>query len=232
MTWEICSWARSVLPNTFAEADLLHKGLGITKGNITVIPNGVDKRFAGGDPSLFKKKYGVEKFILNVGHIGHARKNVLSLIRALGQIDHPAVIIGRIIKGTYGDACVREAAQHKHIVLIEGLDNSSELLASAYAACDVFVLPSMFETPGIAALEAGLAGAKIVITPHGGTREYFQEMAHYVDPGSISSIRDGIVRALDTPKSPHLSDHIRRQYLWSRVAEDTAGIYRRTLGHE
>jgi len=43
------------------------------------------------------------------------------------------------------------------------------MLASAYAACDVFVLPSMFETPGIAALEAGLAGAKIVITKYGGT---------------------------------------------------------------
>ena len=229
ITAEICSWAKKALPNTQAEADLLHKGLGVSKSKILVVPNGVDERFANGDRSLFKKKYGLDNFILNVGHIGHQRKNVLALINALGQIDHPAVIIGRIIKGEYGDACVREAGKYKHILLIDGLDNSSELLASAYAACDVFVLPSMFETPGIAALEAALAGAKIVITPYGGTREYFQNMATYVEPDSVKSIRDGITKALNEPRTSLLGDHIQREYLWTRIAEKTAQVYREVL---
>jgi glycosyltransferase involved in cell wall biosynthesis len=103
------------------------------------------------------------------------------------------------------------------------------MLASAYAACTVFVLPSMFETPGIAALEAGLAGAKIVITPHGGTREYFGEMADYVDPTSIDSIRNGIRTALQRPKTANLKDHIMREFLWQSVAAKTAAIYRKTL---
>ena len=229
VTAQICSWATKVLPNSLAEAALVRKGLGVDQSKIKVIPNGVDERFANGDPSLFKAKYGIDKFILNVGHIGHGRKNVLSLIRALAHIDHPAVIIGRIIDSEYGRACVREAASYRHILLIDGLENSSDMLASAYAACDVFVLPSMFETPGIAALEAGLAGAKIVITPYGGTREYFGGMATYVEPRSVESIREGIVKALNLPGTPTLSDRIRREFLWPRIAESTAQIYRDVL---
>jgi glycosyltransferase involved in cell wall biosynthesis len=231
LTADICSWAAHVLPNSEAESRLLLEGYDVPAAKLHVIPNGVDERFAHGDPDLFKNKYGVSDFILNVGHIGHGRKNVLNLIRALATIDHPAVIIGRIIRGEYGDACVREAARHKHIVLIDGLDNNSEMLASAYAASRVFVLPSMFETPGIAALEAGLAGANVVITPHGGTREYFGTMADYVEPGSIDSIREGILASLQKPKSPWLKEHIRREFLWQAVAAKTAAVYRKILEH-
>lgn len=227
---DMCSWATQVLPNTRAEAELVRRGFGIPAEKITVIPNGVEERFAHGDPSLFKKKFGLERFILNVGHIGHPRKNILSLIRALGGIDTAAVIIGRIVKSSYGEACVHEASKYKNILLIDGMDNSSELLASAYAACEVFVLPSQFETPGIAALEAGLAGAKIVITPHGGTREYFEDVAVYIDPASVNSIRDGIVQALALPKTDRLRERIRSQYLWQHVAAATSKVYRGILG--
>lgn len=230
LTDDICTWARKVLPNSNAEGSLLHESLGIPSSKIRMIPNGVDERFGHGDPALFTKRYGLEKFILNVGHIGHRRKNVLNLIRALGPIDHPAVIIGRFISGEYGEACRREAAKYKHILLIDGLTNDSEMLASAYTAADTFVLPSLFETPGIAALEAGLAGAKIVITPHGGTKEYFGEMAEYVDPHSVESIRKGIVLALQKKKDGRLREHIRREFLWQKVSERTAAVYKDVVG--
>jgi len=226
---DICGWAGKILPNTQAEADLVVEGLGIEKEKVTVIPNGVDERFLDANPTLFKNKYGLENFILSVGHTGHRRKNVLALIQALGKIDHPAVIIGRIVPGEYGDACVHEASKHKHILLIDSLENDSAMLASAYAACDVFVLPSLFETPGIAALEAGLAGAKIVITKYGGTSDYFGELADYVDPHSLNSIQTGILNSLGKTKNVALRDHIRKEFLWGCVAERTAEIYKDVL---
>lgn len=226
---DICGWSDEVLPNTHAEARMLVGALGVPQERVRVVPNGVDERFAYGDAALFRKKYGLDGFILNVGHPGHARKNILSLIQALAHIDHPAVIIGRIVKGEYGEQCVREAARHEHIRLIDGLDHDSDMLASAYAACDVFVLPSLFETPGIAALEAGLAGAKVVVTQHGGTREYFGDLATYVDPASVDSIQRGILRALKAPRSETLRDHIRKHYLWPRIAELTAAAYKEVL---
>jgi glycosyltransferase involved in cell wall biosynthesis len=226
ITSDLCTWSRLILPNTRDEARLITDGYGVGVAKVTVIPNGVDERFANADPALFRKTYGVDGFILNVGHTGHVRKNVLALIKALARIDHPAVIIGRIVRTPYGDACVVEAAKNKNILLIDSLDHDSEMLASAYAACDVFAMPSLFETPGIAALEAGLAGAKVVITPYGGTKEYFGTMAEYVDPHSVGSIREGIVRALQKKQDDCLRGHIRKEFLWPRVAEKTAAAYR------
>lgn len=231
-TRQICMWSNAVLPNTQEETGLIIHGLGIDESKVTVVPNGVEPRFASTTPSLFKKKYGVKNFILNVGHIGPPRKNVLGLIRALKAIDHPAVIIGKISKNHDGEECVREAAGNKNIILIEGLANNSKLLASAYAACDVFVLPSLFETPGIAALEAGLAGAKIVITPYGGTKEYFKDMVEYVEPHSVDSIRNGIFAALKKPKDDKLQKHIKANFLWKHVAQKTLEAYTSVLGHK
>lgn len=228
-TRQICDWSRGVAPNTRDEGRLLSEGLRIPSDKITVIPNGVEERFRYGDPSLFKKKYGVENFILHVGHIGPERKNVLNLIRALKQIDHPSVIIGRITDSDYARRCIAEARDAAQIKIIPGMDNDSDMLASAYAASAVFALPSMFETPGIAALEAGLAGAKIVITPNGGTRDYFGTMAEYVEYSSPESIRNGIVTALNSAKSDTLQRHIAGEFLWSRVAEKTLTFYQRSF---
>jgi glycosyltransferase involved in cell wall biosynthesis len=149
---EMCKWANAVLPNTKKEAELIELGLGVQKEKIYVVPNGVNERFLNADPSLFVKTYGISNFILNVGHIGPGRKNVLRLVRALNTIDKPAAIIGRMEAGKELDAIRKEAG--KHILLLDNIPNNSDMLASAYAACNVFVLPSLFETPGIAALEA------------------------------------------------------------------------------
>ena len=229
LTAEICRWASRIIPNTAAEAELMVRGYGIPAAAVSVVPNGVDERFAGGDPELFRRKYGLDDFVLNVGHVGPARKNTLALIQALGGIDHPSVIIGRVTRDAAGEACVREAARYRQILLLDRMENDSAMLASAYAACRVFVLPSLFETPGIAALEAALAGAQVVITPYGGTREYFEDMATYVDPYSVASIREGIQRELGAPPSERLREHVRQKFLWSRVAKLTAGIYRDVL---
>lgn len=224
-TRQICDWSRTVLPNTSAEKHLVTEGLGITPNKVSVIPNGVDGRFESGDPALFKKKYGIDNFILSVSHIGPERKNVLSLIRALKQIDHPAVIIGQVTDTPEAQQCLKEAYGSKNILIIDGLNNDSEMLASAYAAARVFVLPSLFETPGIAALEAALAGASIVITPYGGTKEYFGSMATYVDPYSVDAIRDGITTALNNAPNSNLRSHIKKEFLWSAVAQKTLDIY-------
>ena len=228
-TRDICEWSEQVLPNTRDEGTIISRGLGISPEKIRVIYNGVSERFLEADPALFEQKYGLKNFILSVGHIGPARKNVLALVRALAEIDRPAVLITRILNTGETPAVLEAAAQNKRLLIIDGLANDDPLLASAYAACDVFVLPSQFETPGRAALEAALAGAKVVITPHGGTRDYFADLAEYVDPFSIQDIRRGIEKALNTPKTPALKTHIAQHFLWDKIARDTVEVYREVL---
>ncbi len=226
----VCDWSNGVLPNTTKEAELVEKGFEIPSGKISVIPNGVDPGFYDADPDLFEKEYGLRNFILNVGHIGSKRKNVLSLIRAVKNIDRPVVIIGNIHQSVYAEQCLSEAAANPNIHIIESLPNNSPLLKSAYAACDVFALPSYFETPGIAALEAALGGAKIVITKYGGTEDYFGNNAEYVNPHSVASIAAGIESALSTPVNPELRNTILQKYSWRSVAEKTAEAYRNFVG--
>ena len=225
MMAEMCSWASLVAANTVDEARLFTEGIGVPEEKIRIVPNGVEPRFEKAKPSLFRKTFGAEKFILNVGHIGPERKNVFRLIQALESINHPAFIIGRIENTVEGKRCIELAKKNPRLTILDSIDHDSELLASAYAACDVFVLPSLFETPGIAALEAGLAGAKIVITPHGGSREYFGGLAEYVDPFSVKSIRDGIQIALIKQKDKQLRDKIKEEYLWSSVASHLVSVY-------
>ncbi len=227
MIRSICTWAKLVLPNTTHEAALVHEGFGIAQDKIHVVPNGVEERFYHADPSLFMETYGYKDFILNVGHIGPERKNVRRLIEALKEIDYPAVIIGRIEDSEAARDCLAEAKLNPRLQIIEYLPNHTDLLASAYAACDVFVLPGQFETPGIAALEAALAGAKIVATKYGGTTDYFGNHVEYIEPSSVASIRHGILTSLHKKKNNTLREHILANFTWDKVAEQLKATYER-----
>jgi len=226
---EMCGWASAVLPNTEEEAELFVQALGVARERVTAIPNGVEARFADGTAELFRTDKGLEGFILCVTHVGPERKNVRRLVEALEGIDHPAVIIGPVEQSPEGMKCVERAKRNPRLTFIEALPHSSPLLASAYAACDVFVLPSLFETPGIAAMEAALAGAKIVVTAYGGTREYFGGEAEYVNPASSGDIRRGILAALKKPKTGGLRERILQNFTWQRVAAQTKSVYESIL---
>ncbi|MGD1044417.1 MAG: glycosyltransferase family 4 protein [Bacteroidota bacterium] len=227
---EMCRWAEAITPNTTEEGNLFIDAFGVPKKNVIVVPNGVEERFAHAAPGLFEREYGIKNFILSVGHIGPERKNILRLIEALEHIDHPAAIIGRIEDTPSGRACLERASRNPRLLIVDAIPHDSMLLASAYAACDVFVLPSQFETPGIAALEAGLAGAKIVITPVGGTRDYFGNDAIYVEPTSIDNIAQGIQAALKNKKDNGLRTRIQKEFLWEMVGEKTKQVYENILG--
>ena len=226
---KICDWSKAILPNTDKEKLLIEEGLCINKKKVTIIPNGVEKRFLNGDPNKFIKKYGMKNFILNVGHIGVERKNTLFLIKALSKINHPSVIIGKVSNTKEGFQCLKEARKNKNLLLIHGLDHDSEMLASAYAAAKIFVLPAKYETPGIAALEAGLSGSNIIITKYGGTQYYFKKFATYINPYSIKELINAIENNLDKPKNDKLINHIKNNFLWDKVAKKTLNIYKKIL---
>ncbi|MCX7785849.1 MAG: glycosyltransferase family 4 protein [candidate division WOR-3 bacterium] len=224
---EICQLANIIVPNTKKERDLIQQSFGISPKKFQILPNGVDERFYNADPNLFIKQYGINNFILYVGHIGWGRKNLLSLLKVCQQIDHPLVLIGKVLENDYAQKCLAIIKSRPHTILIPGLNHNDPLLASAYSACDTFVLPSYYETPGLSALEAGLAGAKVVITKIGGTEEYFKDYAQYINPFSLDSLRQGLVKALEQKKRPELKEHIRSNYLWKVVAENLVEIYRK-----
>lgn len=225
----ICNSAERVLPNTIDEGNLLVEGMNVNRDKIQVIHNGVEKRFTEADASLFQKKYGLKDFILYVGHLGPDRKNGKNIIKALQQIDHPAVIIADMLHNEEGEWCRKEIEKSKNIKLIEWMNHDDPLFSSAYAACHTFILPTKYETPGRAALEAGLAGANIVITPNGGTKEYFAQHAEYPNPNSVESIITAIKISLDKKKTDELKKQILKNFIWEVITQKTADMYKQII---
>ena len=140
------------------------------------MPNGVLPSVGSASPEFFFRRCGTFPFVLSVGRI-EPRKNTLGLIQAAGRLELPLVIVGEAPPGfeRYEVEC-RRAADDRAIWLGR-LEHDDPLLASAYAAARVFALPSWFETPGLAALEAALAGCSVV------------DHALRVDPGVLRRSR-------------------------------------------
>jgi glycosyltransferase involved in cell wall biosynthesis len=222
---DTCHMSQHILPNTLAEAELIEKGFDISPQKISVVPNGVENRFTEADPELFHDTYKIRDFVLFVGTIGSRRKNVWRLIQALDQLGLDGVFIGNTLDNESGRKC-REAIQSRdQLHLIDPISHEDPMLASAYAASRVFILPSYYETPGIAAMEAALAGSAIAITERGGTREYFSKFAHYLKPESVTSIQEALHSAWQNPPGEQLKEHISRHFSWTTIAEKTANIY-------
>jgi len=217
-----------LIPNSASEADQLQRFFRVPQEKIAIIMNAVDAAFSEAKPDLFFEKYGLRDFVLCVGRI-EPRKNQLGMIRALSGAPVSFVLIGDPVKRypAYYDACRRVAG--KNVRFLEGFPHDSEILRSAYAACDTFLLASWLETPGLAALEAGLAGAKIVITREGATREYFQDFAAYVNPSDSTDIREKVIAMRRQPKTATLRDHIRQNFLWEHTAKKTLETYHKLL---
>ena len=213
-----------ILVSGIGEMNALAKDFKVNVKHIDILPVAVEDTFARASPDLFVEKYGINDFILYVGKIAR-RKNILNLIKAyrIINIDIPLVIIGHIGESDYYQQLIEYIKKYNltnRILIIPGLSHSSNLLASAYAASRVLVLPSFYETPGIAALEAALAGANIVITMYGTTMEYFRDYALYIDPFDVKDIAKKLRIAINMPRpNEALREYILNNFTYESVAK-------------
>ncbi|MFH1314607.1 MAG: glycosyltransferase [Candidatus Eisenbacteria bacterium] len=217
-----------LMANSRTEARLLARHFAVSYDKIAVIPNAADARFREASPDRFVEKYGLKDFVLVVGMF-ELRKNQLTLIRALKETGVPVVFIGVSPPPHrwYYELCRREATQE--MKFIDRIDHDDPLLASTYAAADTLVMPSWHETVGKVALEAGLAGAKLVVTTFCPIREYLGDLARYVHPGDERGLRKAVIESMASPKDFRVREHMGSDYLWDRVADLRLEAYGRLL---
>ncbi|GES52436.1 group 1 glycosyl transferase [Rhizobium sp. NBRC 114257] len=220
------SLADAIVTNGDVESDRISTILGLSRERFQTVRNACDPWFGEPvDPRLFRSAYEIHgPFVLNVGNI-EPRKNQLALIRAAKQAGKPLILLGHIRDAEYGEACLAEAGPNvRHL---GALDHDSPLLRSAYAACEVFCLPSTLETPGLAALEASAAGARLVITGEGSTREYFGDHALYVNSDDVEGIATALRKAGETPPSEQLRHYVNKNFTWNHAVEPLLELYHR-----
>lgn len=212
------SVASCLLPNSATESALLRRSFGPLGCPTVVVPNGVNPEFGS---RTDRERRGVAC----VGRI-EPRKNQLGLVRALRGTTYGLSLVGapapnhrRYLSRTLrcGGAGVRWLRGMPH-------EQARQVMSRAR----VHALPSWFETPGLASLEAAAAGCAVVVSDRGSTREYFGDDAQYCDPADLDSIRGAVARAWAAPPA-QLRERVLDNFTWAKAAERTLYAYHLAL---
>ncbi|MBN2518027.1 MAG: glycosyltransferase [Candidatus Altiarchaeota archaeon] len=162
-----------IAPSEWAKGEILARGI---RGNVEVVPNGIDtKKF---NPHVqtdeFLEKYSIpkgKKIVLFCGRL-HKKKSPETFARAAKEASGDAVFVV-VGKG---------ALEGKLKTITRGRDNviftgyvPEDLMPQAFAAADIFVMPSEMETQGLVLAEALASGAVGISTDVGSAREILSD---------------------------------------------------------
>ncbi len=142
-----------------------------------MIPHGVDlKRFHTGINSSFRQQHGIPEnafVVISVGTICYWHKRMDHVIKEVAPLtDIYLVIVGQESTDSAEIKALGQKLMGERIVFVS-LPHGE--LPQAYAAADVFVLGSLFETFGIVYIEAMAMGLPVICTNHTNQRSIVKE---------------------------------------------------------
>jgi glycosyltransferase involved in cell wall biosynthesis len=135
---------------------------------------------------------------LNVGTI-ETRKNVLSVIKAIKEIDTQLVIIGK--KTAYFSEVNKYIVENNltdKVIFLENVELKE--LAAIYRLASVFVYPSVFEGFGIPIIEALYSNTPVITSKGGCFPEAGGENSIYIDPLNPEELRIELSVLLANPE--------------------------------
>ncbi|AQS38756.1 glycosyltransferase [Shewanella psychrophila] len=209
---------------------------------VVFLPNGVDQqRFSSGDATAFTEKYHfakTDKIILCVSSFT-PQKNQETLLRAFAKThkqspDLKLVLIGVIYDQDYFDLLARltiELGVDEDVRFVCNLKFDDPSLANAYAAAELFVLPSLYEPFGIVVLEAWASGTPALCGNVGGLPSFVRngENGLFFDVESVDSLYQNMTDILqDRKRYNHLQNHALKAvetYSWQAITKRLASLY-------
>jgi SAM-dependent methyltransferase len=214
----------------FSHAEMRQMSLNLNRTRpFSLVYNAADDGIFGvHGPEGFIEAYGVKDFVISVGHV-EWRKNQLMLLYALRDCpDIPIVIVGARTDDEYYELCRLWA--HKNTLFIPQLKHRQ--LAGALAAARVHAQPSWIEGISLSAIEAAMCGCTPVVGDRAGEIEYYGHLGQYVNPGSLESIRRGVMTAYDghTPAvRAQTKELVTGRYTFKKAVDMTIDAYHQTL---
>lgn len=208
--------------------------LGVEPGHIDVVPNGIPaSAFEPGDAAGFRAthKLGEGPIVLFLARLAHD-KGLPDLVRAMPGIlrtdpDATLVVCGR----DAGARATAEAASRR-LKLGERVRFLGDIAdpRDAYAAADVFVLPSHYEAFGIVLLEAMAQHTPVVATTAGGMPEVVADTGIIVPPRSPNDLAIAVGSLLSDESYRQTlakKGHARaRGFLWNDIVARLEETYR------
>jgi len=231
---------------------------GIPDEKIVAIYNGVDtEKFNPDVPAGdIKEKYGLKdsKIVLFVGRVAPA-KGLEYLVKAANIIineknvkDMKFLIVGPF-KYMFSEGKARSDYAEKLMDLVRkySLQNNfiftdavpEDDLPMFYAACDVFVLPSVFEAFPMVLLEAMASGKPVIGSDVGGISEVIKdgENGFVFEPKNYEDLAKKILELIEDDKLREEMGGISRKiaekdFSWEKIAKDILQVYRGALVSE
>src|SRR5437660_2941781 len=184
--------ARVVTVSEFSRAEIA-AATGIGAGRVSVVPGGVDGRFAPDAPAATARRaLGRERpSVLTVATHG-ARKNLAALAPAAAALSERGVDL--VAAG--GRRGYLPAAQATPGLRALGYVEEA-LLPGLYAGADAFVLASRYEGFGLTCLEAMASGVPVVAAEAGALPEVCGGAALLVDPDDADALTGALLRCLE-----------------------------------
>lgn len=206
--------------------------LGIDHARFRPLPSVIGARLRFGLPDS-------APLVLYVGSEA-PRKNLIGLVDAFQQVRdaHPDALLVKVGRPQFDAERRRLIEQIKRRGLTDRVVFLDEVgfdeLVTLYNACDVFVLPSLYEGFGFPALEAMACGAPVVAANTSSLPELVGDAALPVDPRNPEHIAEAIVRLLDSADlraefSARGRAHV-AQFTWERTARQTLTAYTAAFG--
>ena len=160
----------------------------IKTDKLIVIHNAVDTIYKNSP-----KQFNSEKPIIL--HIGTGwNKNLNNSIKALEGISCHLRIIGNLNENHV------ELLEKHHIEYSNGLDLTDEDIKEEYIKCDIVNFPSIYEGFGMPVIEGQKTGRIVVTSSIEPILEVANNAAVFVDPQSISSLKEGYLKIITDSK--------------------------------
>jgi len=186
---------------------------------INVVPPGLCSVF------VWHENTGEREGLICVGRI-EKLKNQLAVIEAAKSINEPLKIIGNAAvnqPGYYKKCVTTAAANAEFIPFLE-----TEALIEQYRKSEILVLPSLFETFGLVALEAWSQGCKLLLSDKIESIDFFKDKATFFNPDKEGDLAEKIMEVkklkVTLPSAKELE-----KYRWNFVAKSLENIYKSYL---
>ena len=229
------------------KSELLAAEKKLSHDRIAYLPNGVDShKFSQGVGERFRSKHHIARdafVVLNISRID-AQKNQLSLIEAFADLHRSdpkanLLLIGPETQPDYASDLrdtIASLGLSSAVKMLPGMKHDDPDLVDAYAACDVFVLPSLHEPFGIVVLEAWSAGKPVIASRVGGLQTLIADERTGLFSENTLSLAAHLLRlhrdaALRTALGESGQLKARESYDWRRIHTQLESLYARAEDH-
>jgi glycosyltransferase involved in cell wall biosynthesis len=152
--------------------------------------------YNAGHPDFFWSDQEKRNIIFSMGRIWDEAKNMKLLIEAARSINSPVIIAG--------DKNKKNQDNLPNNILFTG-QLSKKSIASWLAKAAVFVMPSLYEPFGLAALEAAYSNCALLLSDIPSLREIWEDSALFFNPRNAGDLSNKLLQLTS-------NDYLRKQF--------------------